>query len=1111
MIRYNWFSVLLAVFSISFLPLIAQEQPESADNAKSQTVKPRQKAASKKQTGSRGEGGSGKGSEISRSQNQKDAKHRDSGKEAPERDPELAKFGIYAADAPLPEQVEPSVTTAPLELKKNARIALVGNTLLDRAGDFGFFESMLYQAHPDLDLTIRNFAWSADEVDLQPRPDNFATVAQHLTREKIDVIFAAFGFNESFGGADRVDEFKARLTTYLHDLRSSAFNGKTGPQIVLISPIANENTDQVAAADRNNERLALYTKAMAEVAAEQKVGFANVFDATRTALEDPGSTLTINGAHLNEEGYEVFATKLFSETFGKSAPDVSSELRAVVVDKNRQYFRRYRPLNTFYYTGGRNKAYGYLDFLPAMRNFEIMTENREARARALARGENANGPIDDSNAPPLGPVVESKGANEWLSPKDELAAFDVDPRFEVNLFASEEDFPDIACPIQMRWDGQGRMWVSCSTTYPHVYPGSEPNDKIVIFEDTDKDGKADKSTVWADDLQIPLSFELTPEGNAIYVSEEPGLSLIEDTDGDGKADKRTTVLTGFGCEDSHHALHDFVWTPDGDLLFRESIFHNSQVETAYGPVRAKNSAWFRFTPSNQKLVKFGSYPNTNPWGVTYDDWGNHVASHPIFASAFHSLNPPYPQQQPKAAGIPAYSGVCGHEFVDFESWPEEMQGGFVKVRYKPTNRVEIHKWVRNEDHYTEEYVSDLIFSKNLSFIPVDLRYGPRGAMYVCDWYNPVKGHAQYSLRDPRRDRKSGRIWRIVPKGATLQDPPKIAGAGIDQLLENLKAPEYRYRYWSKRELRKEDPEQVAAALDTWVANFDQSDSRYRHHQLEALWAYRNVGASRPALLEELLTCDIPDARAAATRQLRYWHGEYDDQGIAHLNRSAKDEDGIVRLEAIIAATYYGTAGALEAVTPVFEQPMGDHLKFAAQCALISKELVPYWQANDEFLAKHPAIKTFSEGWNQHAKLSDSVGKRTKKETNFDNQKGVKVVEISCVPERMLYTKTKFKVKAGQPVKLIFTNPDATQHNLVIVKPGAVEEVGMAGNEMAKDPSGITKGFIPESDQILHHTQLLNPDTAEVLRFEAPREPGVYPYLCTFPGHWIVMKGEMVVE
>ena len=93
-------------------------------------------------------------------------------------------------------------------------------------------------------------------------------------------------------------------------------------------------------------------------------------------------------------------------------------------------------------------------------------------------------------------------------------------------------------------------------------------------------------------------------------------------------------------------------------------------------------------------------------------------------------------------------------------------------------------------------------------------------MYVCDWYNPVKGHAQYSLRDPRRDRKSGRIWRIVPKGARLQDPPGITGASISALLDLLKRREYRYRYWAKRELRDRNPTEVRNALDVWVPILD---------------------------------------------------------------------------------------------------------------------------------------------------------------------------------------------------------------------------------------------------------------------------------------------------
>ena len=728
--------------------------------------------------------------------------------------------------------------------------------------------------------------------------------------------------------------------------------------------------------------------------------------------------------------------------------------------------------------------------------------------------------------PELDAVAESRGANEWLSPADEMAAFRIDPRFEVNLFASEEEFPEIACPITMRWDARGRLWVSCSVTYPHVYPGEKPRDKIVILEDTDNDGKADKSTVWADDIHIPLSYEFYKDG--IIVSEEPHLSYIYDSDGDGKADSREYLYTGFGCEDSHHALHDFVWTPDGDLLFRESIFHNSQVETPYGPIRAKNSAWFKYSPQNQSLITFGSYPNTNPWGVTYSDWGHHVASHPVFASAFHATNPPYPEQHPRASGIPAYSGVCGHEFVDFPMWPEDLREGFLKVRYKPTNRVEIHRWVEHDDHFAEEYVSDLIFSENLSFIPVDIKYGPRGAMYICDWYNPIKGHAQYSLRDPRRDRKSGRIWRVVPKGAQLQDPPAIADASLEQLLDNLKRREYRYRYWTKRELRDTHAAtDVAAALDTWVTNLDPAGERFRHHQVEAMWVYRSIGVSRPALLRELLNSENRHARAAATRQLRYTLGATGmptmpnlahngltlDEALLLLRQRANDINGIVRLEAANTASYLGTDGALAALLDIFQHPMAEHLRFALRSAIGSEAILPLWQGPEATVDKSEAktLEDFFETWDKQNAKADAVLKGSAATSGFDSQKDLFTIEITTIPERMLFDIEKFTVRAGQPVRLIFSNPDATQHNLVIIEPGKNELIGVAANEMAKDPSGLTQHFIPSLPGILHHTKLLGPDETEVLRFNAPTQPGVYPYICTFPGHWFMMKGEMIVE
>ncbi len=1018
-------------------------------------------------------------------------------------DPEFAKFGIYAESAPRPGETEPKKTELPLSLKPNVRIAFIGNTLLDRSQHFGHLETLLYQRYPQHHLVIRNLAWSADSIDIQPRPENFADLFQHLHHEKADVILAAFGFNESFAGPKGIADFRRRLEKFVDELRTKSFNGKTAAEIILLSPIANENIIGVDAATNNNENLRQYTDAMRAVAAEKQVAFIDVFTATESLLSDPDTTLTINGIHLNEQGYAEFAKLVFRGLFAETPPEIDESVRTLVQDKNRQYMRRYRPLNTFYYTGGRRKDYGYLDFLPAMKSFDLMVANREAAIWKTTGGEKSS--IDDSNVPPLPEAKTSRGANEWLSAADELKAFKIDPRFEVNLFAGEEQFPEIAAPIQMRWDSQGRLWVSCSTTYPHVYPGNEPNDKLVILEDTDGDGRADKSTVFADDLHIPLSFEFGDGG--VYVSEMPDLTFLKDTDGDGKADVRERLLTGFGTEDSHHALHDFVWTPDGDLLFRESIFHHSQVETPYGPVRQQNSSWFRFEPESHRLTSFGTYRSTNPWGVTFDDWGQHVASHPIYAEAFHSLDPPYPLQHPTPNKLQAYSGTCGQEFVDFATFPQEMQGDFIKVRYKPTNRVEILHWKETAFGYEEEYVSDLIFSTNLSFIPVDIGYGPRGDLFICDWYNPIKGHAQYSLRDDRRDRHSGRIWRVTTKDIPTQDPPVIADASIDDLLELLKRPEYRIRYWAKRELRERDTKDVAAVLDRWVSKLSTDDPRLRHHQMEAVWVYRGIDSPRPELLQELLSCKDAHARAAATKQLRYWYREVPD-ALDRLRVAANDENAIVRMEAVIAATYFGTKDALNSILDVLKHPRGGHLDYAIQCALGSEVMRRHWENEPNY---NIAVVL------KHAQ-SDSGLKEprpTRLETKFDQQPNVKQVNIGCIPERMRYTVEQFAVIAGQPVKLVFSNPDATDHNLVFVKPGTLSEVGMAANEMARDPKNANSDFLPaeKSDLILHAAPMIGPtrkSQVHVLRFEAPTEVGVYPYVCTFPGHWVVMKGEMVV-
>ena len=209
-------------------------------------------------------------------------------------------------------------------------------------------------------------------------------------------------------------------------------------------------------------------------------------------------------------------------------------------------------------------------------------------------------------------------------PRVALERLKVADGYEVNLFASEREFPVLANPLAMTFDAQGRLWVLTSPTYPHVLPGEKPDDKLIVLEDTNRDGRADKATVFADGLYIPTGFELGDGG--VYISQQPNLMFLRDTNGDGKADERRIILHGFGTEDSHHSIHTYTWGPGGDLYFQEGTFLHSQVETPYGPRRLAYAGVWRYEPRTEKLDVFVSYPFANPWGHVVDRWGQNFIS-----------------------------------------------------------------------------------------------------------------------------------------------------------------------------------------------------------------------------------------------------------------------------------------------------------------------------------------------------------------------------------------------------------------------------------------------------------------------------------------------------
>ena len=129
------------------------------------------------------------------------------------------KYAMFGKTAKRAEATDPVQTSLPLKLDKSTRIGLVGNTLFDRMHEFGHLETLIQQAHPDKALVMRNLSWAADEVDLQPRPANFADGEQHLTAMQADVVLAAFGYNESFAGKESLPAFRDRLSNYLEKIK----------------------------------------------------------------------------------------------------------------------------------------------------------------------------------------------------------------------------------------------------------------------------------------------------------------------------------------------------------------------------------------------------------------------------------------------------------------------------------------------------------------------------------------------------------------------------------------------------------------------------------------------------------------------------------------------------------------------------------------------------------------------------------------------------------------------------------------------------------------------------------------------------------------------------
>jgi hypothetical protein len=369
-----------------------------------------------------------------------------------------------------------------LELRKDDHICIIGNTLADRMQHSGWLESLIYTRFPKDNLVFRNLGFSGDELNVRLRSEGFGSPDDWLKKEQADVIFAFFGYDESFKGPDGLAAYRKDLEKFIVDTRNQNYSGKGAPRLVLFSPIAAEKHVDPNFPDPAsiNANLKLYTDAMVEVAKATGVPFVNLFTASQNAYAQVKQPLTLNGVHLTDDGYRVLAPMMFKALFGEAPPSATErgsfeEVRKAVKPKERRLVLALSHVDGYNVYGGRSylKFDGVMNRDTMQREMEmrdVMTANRDTRVWAVAQGVDLK--VEDKNLPPPVEVKSNKpgpnpdGSHEFLSGEAAISHMKVPPGCKVNLFASEEQFPELANPVQMAFDTRGRLWVAAWPNYP---------------------------------------------------------------------------------------------------------------------------------------------------------------------------------------------------------------------------------------------------------------------------------------------------------------------------------------------------------------------------------------------------------------------------------------------------------------------------------------------------------------------------------------------------------------------------------------------------------------------------------------------------------------------
>lgn len=493
-----------------------------------------------------------------------------------------------------------------------------------------------------------------------------------------------------------------------------------------------------------------------------------------------------------------------------------------------------------------------------------------------------------------------------LSPEESKKLIQVPPGFDLELFASE---PDIINPVAMDWDEKGRLWVIETVDYPNTVRQNEGigDDRIKICEDTDGDGKADRFTIFADNLNIPTSLVFANGG--VIVSQAPYFLFLQDTDGDDRADVRKVIIEGWGTFDTHagpsnlkYGYDNHIWGVVGysgfqgtiagtPMRFSQGIYRFSpDVSSFEFMTRTTNNTWgLGFTENNDVFASTANNTHSVFMGIS-DDMAAGVEGIPLGSVKIdgHYAMHPVTDKVRQVDVFGGFTAASGHNFYTARAFPQKFWNRAAFV-CEPTGHLVHIAWIEEDGAgFVEKDGWNLFASADEWVAPVEAKVGPDGAVWVLDWYDfivqhnptptPERGGYQAvngpgnAYENPLRDKDRGRIWRIVHREAPEHDQLSLDADDPDQLVRALSSDNHFWRITAQRLLVERNDPDVLPELYGLVRRQKPDEQGNDFAAAHALWVIDGLrviqsGNEAFGVVSEALKHPAPGVRKAALQIL----------------------------------------------------------------------------------------------------------------------------------------------------------------------------------------------------------------------------------------------------